>query len=301
MEKTDFFKYLKHNNLYNVYNNSKEITNRFGLPYAVSMISQNIPIIPPRISAWDILEQNNDITINCNLTAEQMEYGFGIGYANGFEMNENQTNIHPIESLPEILKNNTHYFLLSYRWNLLKDNETYNSIFSFPYTTPSIILSDNNQEQIENNINTKDFFKYGSLQNVSAKCPEFKENERIAISLSNVYIHNENDFVLILDTLFGFDSIYKDIIEDIDLKTIYYIFGDTKKKRIYASCYYDHTVRTANDDILNYTAELKYLKISNTWKNTGQLTETIETKIQFMEMPENKNDPIYVWLKQITV
>ena len=65
MDKHDFYKFLKKNNLNAVYEIGKYITEKYSLGNAVSLIAEKYDNIQ---NAYDIIKQNKNIRINCNLT-----------------------------------------------------------------------------------------------------------------------------------------------------------------------------------------------------------------------------------------
>jgi len=74
MDDTDFFKFLKANNLNNVFERTIPIYNKFGLAHAVSLLGQHIQTIPPEPkpnNALEVLERNYKLK---SITTELVTY-----------------------------------------------------------------------------------------------------------------------------------------------------------------------------------------------------------------------------------
>ena len=79
MEPSDFFKFLKQNNLYNVYEIGKYFTENYSFQEAVSLIGKNTPIIK---SALDIINfRPTAITINCDIPKEEATHEYLITFS----------------------------------------------------------------------------------------------------------------------------------------------------------------------------------------------------------------------------
>lgn len=165
MDKSDFYKFLKKNNLNGVYEIGKYVTENYSLGNAISLIAESYK---PMQNAYDIILENKNVTINCN---QEHDTTFQFRIAN--------TTISPnrgffkkfdnYENLPIIMnKKNNYFFFDAAITNTQYQSEIITTNFgicfyqdeSLPLNEP-IYNTDNTYKKGEEEIEGKYFYANG--------------------------------------------------------------------------------------------------------------------------------------------
>ena len=286
MNQQDFFKFLKSNNLYNVYEIGKYTTKNFSFGNAVSLIGKNYKGIQ---NAYELLRQTpNKIRINCNVANLQQTYTI----ASGTSTTPNRGIIGEFEENP-ILINTEDYFLTQFSYHIagtstiLSDMDFALSITTYNIPNGATLSTSNTIITYDNDYaDTIYYIDYFEISGYRSKIPQ------TAILIDRCIWRSDkgNQAYQIATNYNPSNKAYLEIL----------LFGDKKKQIIHSAMFNTYNNTLFKGSTIPFSRwDSPKIKANIAFVNESRLTSDAECQLNF-----NANfnpNPIQDWLKTISI